>query len=183
MESEKVKEIKKALEYAIDMGLVIGKNTMFVNIKLADILTLINELESENEGLKWEKQTLEDKDTLLTKVGEVVQENQQLKDRIAELESDNKSLQDLCNKTYEDLTKEIDRLEKENKDYYDRLNNLQTYIDNHEEIWKGNTKIQLQQFAERLKEKAKNLKLGSVEVHNFLWLNDIDRTLKEFIKD
>ena len=30
---------------------------------------------------------------------------------INELESDNKSLQDLCNKTYEDLTKEIDRLE------------------------------------------------------------------------
>lgn len=70
MGSEKVKEIKKALQDAIDMGLVMGKNTMFVNIKLADILTLINELES-----------------------------------------DNKSLQDLCNKTYEDLTKEIDRLE------------------------------------------------------------------------
>lgn len=51
MNSEKVKKIKKALEYAIDMGLVIGKNTMFVNIKLADILTLINELESENERL------------------------------------------------------------------------------------------------------------------------------------
>ena len=49
MESEKVKEIKKALKYAIDMGLVMGKNTMFVNIKLADILTLINELESELE--------------------------------------------------------------------------------------------------------------------------------------
>ena len=30
---------------------------------------------------------------------------------INELESENKSLQDLCNKTYEDLTKEIDRLE------------------------------------------------------------------------
>ena len=34
---------------------------------------------------------------------------------INELENENKSLQDLCNKTYEDLTKEIDRLEKENK--------------------------------------------------------------------
>ena len=30
---------------------------------------------------------------------------------INELESENKSLQDLCNKTYDDLTKEIDRLE------------------------------------------------------------------------
>ena len=41
----------------------------------------------------------------------------------------------------------------------------------------------LKQFAERLKEKAKNLKLGSVEVHNFLWVNDIDETLNEFINE
>lgn len=30
-----------------------------------------------------------------------------------ELERENKDLQDLCNKTYDDLTKEIDRLQKE----------------------------------------------------------------------
>lgn len=85
-------------------------------------------------------------------------------------------LENLCNKTYEDLTKEIDRLEKENKDYYDRLNNLQTYIDNHEEIWKGNTKIQLQQFAERLKEKA-------VQEGEFVALVDIDAELNALLKE
>ena len=35
---------------------------------------------------------------------------------INELESENKSLQDLCNKTYDDLTKEIDRLENRVKE-------------------------------------------------------------------
>ena len=68
MNSEKVKEIKKVLE----------QNSVYIpffnecEVYYADLLTLINELESENE-----------------------------------------SLQDLCNKTYEDLTKEIDRLERE----------------------------------------------------------------------
>ena len=45
------------------------------------------------------------------------------------------------------------------------------------------SKQAVKEFAERVKEKAKNLKLGSVEVHNFLCVNDIDETLKEFIKD
>ena len=61
MESEKVKEIKE---------LLLRKAKEYESQTLLDILSLINELES-----------------------------------------DNKSLQDLCNKTYEDLTKEIDRLE------------------------------------------------------------------------
>ena len=75
MESEKVKEIKKALKCCSEgkcEKCLIGKKDIrkCVDILLKDTLTYINELES-----------------------------------------DNKSLQDLCNKTYEDLTKEIDRLE------------------------------------------------------------------------
>ena len=82
MESEKVKEIKKALE-CLGGGLGRKEITYYGNFN-GDVLTLINELEIEN-----------------------------------------KSLQDLCNKTYEDLTKEIDRLEKENteklKQFAERL--------------------------------------------------------------
>ena len=96
MNSEKVKEIKKALEdnanyeHYDKLGYIDGYKCKTVTY--ADILTYINELESEN-----------------------------------------KSLQDLCNKTYENLTKEIDRLEKEKTE-------------------------QLKQFAERLIDKK--IKLG-----------------------
>lgn len=47
MESEKVKEIKKALEYAIQVGL----DKFSLGASLSDCLTLINELESENKEL------------------------------------------------------------------------------------------------------------------------------------
>ena len=87
MNSEKVKEIKKALEQAIDMGLVMGKNTMFVNIKLADILSLINELGSENEILKINMHETENLSFQINQMnGNLILENQALKDRIAELE-------------------------------------------------------------------------------------------------
>ena len=76
MESEKVKEIKKVLEecelYTINHHQKEGKP---IKISFADILTLINELESEN-------------DTLHTNLCEWRKENKQLKDRIAELEKE-----------------------------------------------------------------------------------------------
>ena len=124
MKSEKVKEIKKALEENANyehydkLGYIDGYKCK--TVAYADILTYINELESENERLRLERDVLIGKKivekqkydkALIMKID--IQE--QLKNRIAELEIENKSLQDLCNKTYEDLTKEIDRLEKENK--------------------------------------------------------------------
>lgn len=56
MESEKVKEIKKSLEYCCDGDSLGCKKCFYIdngcNIALAqDALTLINELESENERL------------------------------------------------------------------------------------------------------------------------------------
>ena len=53
-------------------------------------------------GDKWRKVPTKELENLLTLINE--------------LESENKSLQDLCNKTYEDLTKEIDRLENRVKE-------------------------------------------------------------------
>ena len=134
MESEKVKEIKKALElneyYAIEYFPKSGEPKIFT---FTDILTLINELESENErlsdDLKFQQMTDKtykynmacENGKQFKQISELKEENTKLKDRIDELET-------LCNKTYEDLTKEIDRLEKEKTE-------------------------QLKQFAERLKEK------------------------------
>ena len=73
MKSEKVKEIKKALEENANyehydkLGYIDGYKCK--TVAYADILTLINELESEN-------------DTLHTNLCEWRKENQQLKDRI-----------------------------------------------------------------------------------------------------
>ena len=83
MESEKVKEIKKALKFCTSLKKRC-RDCSYSEIGcyklLKDSLILINELESEN-----------------------------------------KSLQDLCNKTYEDLTKEIDRLENRVKELEDGI--------------------------------------------------------------
>ena len=51
MENEKVKEIKKALKYNIKLGLSYEDEKKPCKVWLAEILTLINELESEKERL------------------------------------------------------------------------------------------------------------------------------------
>ena len=76
MESEEVKDIKEKLQEEI-----------FITNSFGD---------------KWRKVPTKELENLLTLINE--------------LESENKSLQDLCNKTYEDLTKEIDRLENRVKE-------------------------------------------------------------------
>ena len=83
MESEKVKEIKKALEFCASLKKRCRDcdyNEIGCYKLLKDILTLINELESENEQLKNIGLTEE------ITVGEYLREMQRLKDRIAELE-------------------------------------------------------------------------------------------------
>ena len=181
MESEKVKEIKESLQQEIHLTEYVDREYS-ENVRLdllKDVLTLINELESENERLNKSDTSKEEssieyynlykdlkrKNKDLNELCELqrvsiaesfVRENQ-LKDRIAELEIENKSLQDLCNKTYEDLTKEIDRLEKENVK-------------------------QLKQFAERLKGKLQDFGDGG-EKGAYITEKDIDETLKEFVKN
>lgn len=174
MNSEKVKEIKNNLKAEIS----IAENYEFEyrSLKLnclQDILTLINELESENKNLKWEKQILENKDVLLAKLGEMVQENQKLKDRIAELENEKSK-----------LNIELDK--RDCIDYPCRL------IE----------KEHLKQFAERLKEELEEYRLENEyftehEPNGNLWqLNAsvfcievtqdgglVDETLKEFINE
>jgi hypothetical protein len=146
MNSKKVKDIKKALEACCktNRGITILRGGEIKVIPYADILTYINELESENA---YQKEHIE----------LWFRKNEEKKNRIAELE-------------------------KENKDYYDRLNNLQTYIDNHEEIWKINTNNALKQFAERLKEKMGVREYMGVKYKQGVFSeNDIDETLKEFL--
>ena len=120
MESEKVKEIKKALECCSgdctkDCPLFgYNKNndykTLCRDVLIKKSLTLINELESENEALqkgvkrlksRYEEAIKKNADECVKKFCEttmykeqekLVNENQQLKDRIAELEKENDKL-------------------------------------------------------------------------------------------
>ena len=91
MNSEKMKEIKKALEDNKTDHLPYIDEWKCKFVDFADILTLINELESENERLRLERDVLIGKkivekqkydEALIMKID--IQE--QLKDRIAELE-------------------------------------------------------------------------------------------------
>lgn len=173
MESEKVKDIKEALASSfcpyIDYVDTIGEPKM-KRLELRSVINLIKELESENERLQ--------------------NKNYQLEQDLGQCENGYKlelhTARDQMYSANEDLEKAKNRiaeLEKENKDYYDRLNNLQAYIDNHEEIWKGNTNNALKQFAERLKEKVKNFcgteyENAYYDVTKSFACNDIDETLK-----
>jgi chromosome segregation ATPase len=173
MESEKVKEIKKCLEmFAIDnkemtlfQSPVPQGESCVKTIKYADILTLINELESENENFKgfmerndWE--SIEDMETTLDKAQEkcfeVAKEKQQLKDRIAELEKENDCLTEEC------------------QNLNGRLMNITRET--------APTEWKLKQFAERLKEKC-----DYMDSYDYgrkgVFITDIDETLKEFIDD
>lgn len=83
MNSEKVKEIKESLQQEIHLAEYVD-SAYSENVSLdllKDVLTLINELESENERLT----KLQARGGC--RVAELGIENQQLKDRIAELEN------------------------------------------------------------------------------------------------
>ena len=136
MNSEKVKEIKKALElneyYAIEYFPKSGEPKVF---RFNDILTLINELESENERLSKENFVLY-RDRFTKKelddisACRVTKATKELKDRIAELEEENAKLLDSvetvqsnrcvykCVLTKEHLTKFAERLKEKLPIYY-----------------------------------------------------------------
>lgn len=176
MESEKVKEIKKALEdnKTDHLPYIDGWKCKFV--EYADILTLINELESENERLN-ECYKVKAYDKLRA-------ENKQLKKRIAELEKDNELLRnakvvyenvDYC---YEDLKKAEKRIAELEKEIEETPSYSKGYADGIKNTYEAMLPQKLENFAERLKEKVYDSFGDKV-----IWYNDIDETLKEFINE
>ena len=202
MESEKVKEIKKALEertqhtptnchngeyveacgmycrfyrrFVVDMGSKNGqicKNcidfTATNEVKEdTDILTLINELESENERLRKDNELLRKAKVVYENVDYCYEDLKKAQDRIAELEKENGELL------------------KENEGY---RGSYRCAIDKIGEL-SAERYIKVEQFAERLKEKVKALdKWYSEEIidehYNGITTHDIDKTLKEFINE
>ncbi len=143
MNSEKVKEIKKALKCCSEgkcEKCLIGRKDIrkCVDILLKDTLTYINELESENEKLRLERDVLIGKkivekqkydNALIVKID--IQK--QLKKRIDELESENENLKINLHET-ENLSFQINQMNGnlvlENQALKDRIAELEKKIEN-----------------------------------------------------
>lgn len=176
MEGEKVKEIKKALQQEIHLVEYVDEEFAdCVSLELLkDILTLINELESENERLQEENSIIKSNPPIIAdrSVGKTIraklidydrlkQFNKSLKDRIAELEKENEELL------------------KENEGYH---GSYRCAIDKIGEL-SAEKYIKVEQFAERLKKKfcydcSRYGQLCDSECEHL-----IDETLKEFIDE
>ena len=162
MESEEVKDIKEKLKEEIFIANSFGDKLRKVPTKeLENLLTLINELESENERLRLERDVL---------IGKKIVEKQkhdkalmikidiqkQLKNRIAELEKENETKTD----TIANLLK--------NQEFYETE--------------------KLKQFAERLKEefiKSANIQdsITAKKLFRDIYPVKVDKVLKKFIKE
>jgi hypothetical protein len=164
MESEKIKEIKEALEcWQESVMLSTDENYVSHKVYNREILDYINELESENERLS------------NTEIGELIKENEELA----------KQCEDWCEITLKkrnqivELKDRIAELEKENgellKENEGYRGSYRCAIDKIGEL-SAERYIKLKQFAEMLIDKK--IKLG-----DRFNIYDIDETLKEFIND
>ena len=117
MESEKVKEIKEKLQEEIFIANSFGDKLRKVPTKeLENLLTLINELESENERLLEQR----------NKTYNIwVKDTEKLKDRIAELEKENKKLLDSVESVQNDrCVYKCELTKKHLKQFAERLKEL-----------------------------------------------------------
>jgi chromosome segregation ATPase len=197
MESEKVKEIKellrcmngeKACTNCYINEVAEEQETFCINVVADMTLDLINELESENERLM----KLQARGGC--RVAELGIENQQLKDRIAEMEKEleKEQINNLnCDtelqykeKRIAELEKENGELLKENEGYH---GSYRCAIDKIGEL-SAERYIKVEQFAERLKEKIVSMKWAREDTNEKLikqgaTIKAIDETLKEFIDE
>ena len=172
MESEKVKEIKKALEFCAESrckDCPYGKGeSVCLDYMSQNALTLINELESEKDNLYNLNQNLiSDKQVLM-------QENERLT-------TENVNYYGAREQTIEDLAEIINKQK-------DRIAELEKQMCRNEDLHNATEKLNdiiiLKQFAERLKEKFRDYetltyKNNEVTYHNLEL--DIDEALKEFV--
>lgn len=197
MNSQKVKEIKIVLKGLVDDASNWLQNAMIGGVNLADILTLINELESENERLskeldsEWKDRRKAEENLHKAQwnykigLGQSRKRNKELKDRINELEKENKrlataeaELQELNIKYYneaKDLRRQLANIEAENKRLSERLGQILLSIDMVKEMnamcdIDDHRKQAVKEFAEKLKEKCSDYLYHT----NFDGKNDFD---------
>ena len=180
MEQEKIKEIKKALQDHSIEKLKYQDGIKLKELDFNDILTLINELESENERLskeldsEWKDRRKAEEDLHKAQwnykigLGQSRKRNKELKNRIAEFENENGELKQHITEVEKGI---INIARERNK----KEELASKFIDSYNDS--------LKQFAEKLKEKLEE----SNFINNGLWLVDtqvlIDETLKEFINN
>ena len=186
MESEKVKEIKKALachkqneiedtcEYCSNCPASDWDYEKECNIDLFQkTITLINELENENERLTEERGLYKNQfNELEPRFFDLREENKELKDRIAELEKEKGELKQHITEVEKGI---INIARERNK----KEELASKFIDSYNDS--------LKQFAERLKEKIKAIaEYYNDEVfdysYNGITEKDIDKILEEFLK-
>ena len=172
MNSEKVKEIKKALEYCSNHSVSdcsnvcpYDKYTRCRTELTKDSLTYINELESENERLNKSDTSKEESSIEYYNLyREFKRENQTLKNRIAELEKENGELKEHVT----EVEKGIINIAKE-RNKKDEL--ASKFIDSYNDS--------LKQFAEKLKAKYGKSCSEYYPMLIEMTSDDIDELLKE----
>lgn len=165
MNSEKVKEIKEALQDHSIEKLKYQDGIKIKELDFFDILTYINELESENERLdKSDTSKEESSIEYYNLYRDFKRENQRLKNRIAELEKENGELKEHVT----EVEKGIINIAKE-RNKKDEL--ASKFIDSYNDS--------LKQFAERLKEKA----LSHCRTINCYELKFIETTIDELLDE
>ena len=179
MNSEKVKEIKKALEFQKD-GLAYIENNCVEIVYCKDILTLINELESENERLVGVIDIANEREYRKKFNDEWRKEYQKELDKQGNGHIAGYPDFDLVYKLYFEQKDRIAELEKENE----RLDKVDKHYQELIENGKLIPSEQLKQFAERLKRLYSpktyiEEKTGYTRIDELIKV--IDETLKKFI--
>lgn len=165
MNSEKVEEIKKALQDHSIEKLKYQDGIKIKELDFFDILTYINELESENERLNKSDTSKEESSIEYYNLyRDFKRENQALKDRIAELEKENGELKEHVT----EVEKGIIKIAKE-RNKKDEL--ASKFIDSYNDS--------LKQFAEKLKAKYGKSCSEYYPMLIEMTSDDIDELLKE----
>lgn len=153
MESEKVEEIKLALEIAIKTGECRKQDTYLGPVKLSDILEYINELESEKERLN------------KSEIGELIKENEELAKQCVEWSELDFKKRNKITELKDQITELEDGIAKSMLGC---------------EFLPECTNVKLKQFAERVGEKLKE-NVNGENVDYFVSFNILlSETLKEF---
>ncbi len=165
MNSEKVKEIKEALQDHSIEKLKYQDGIKIKELDFFDILTYINELESENERLNKSDTSKEESSIEYYNLyRDFKRKNQTLKDRIAELEKENGELKEHVT----EVEKGIINIAKE-RNKKDEL--ASKFIDSYNDS--------LKQFAEKLKAKYGKSCSEYYPMLIEMTSDDIDELLKE----
>lgn len=194
MESEKAKEIKKALECCTNnKGCEpcprLSKKPYYLAdcrfALLADILTLINELESENKELRVVTDIANERTYRKKFTDEWRKEYQKELDKQGNGHIAGYPDFDLVYKLYFEQKDRIAELESENKRLNKAINSVQKGFDNGEFISKDCQTKTLKQFVEKAKERCHNY-YPSIDHYccseKAVSVKDIDELLKEYEK-